>query len=414
MTRTPPTTESHPGRAGSGVDAGQKPENSPQPDVGLVLKEAQQDAERDSAIYDVPGLLANTGRLPYTEDSADWVDLHRAESRGRTAQAVKGVKGMRLLVEIGEDETATVRGEGPVTATQRLQLAEEDEAADTACLALADADLVAAGGTRPRSTSRATQAQLMLQQWGLTVVALPLEVFLVRAAVSTATRAESVFETWALAGVALFGLAMLPKLAGSALHAGSMGRHAAMHTVTAAIAGTLWLADVLCLAMLRAYASEQDRAGAARPTGFVSSGSQQPVTTTATAGPDLVVFFLVMMAAFSIVICLHAWRSSAPQQAQWLRSRTALQRSQSLRVQAAQLCDALTQKLAFLSEDVEDTLRAGERYEAEILPALGQLRADHYHAELRRRVGDPSFSDALRLVDRRVSPSSAHSTAPQN
>ena len=58
-----------------------------------------------------------------------------------------------------EEEEPAADGElAPAEEAEEPVPVAEDEAADAACLALADADLVAAGGTRPRSTSGATLA----------------------------------------------------------------------------------------------------------------------------------------------------------------------------------------------------------------------------------------------------------------
>jgi hypothetical protein len=389
------------------VDVGARPTPGPEPNAALVLMEAEQEAARDVAVYDVPSLLADDRPLLFTRASAEWRDHQQAQSRARTERAVQAVDAAALLARTGDGERA-----GEVALRESAAVARDEEARAEAVLADAKERLDAAAALPPSGLGRRTRVALWARMWALSVLAPPLEFYVVAGAVSMATRSENPWEKWFLAAIVLFGLSVLPKLAGSSLHAVRVGKDPAHHMAAVLLAGVIWLGAMFTVARMRADASAADRALGASTSGFQFPGVEPAAEPVETGSAWLFVFYLVVITAFSLAIFLSAWLSPAPEQLAWLRARKDLDAARARRIRAEQDLAGLHERLAFLEKDRDATRRAGEQHAADVVPALARLRVDEYHSQLARHVGDPAFSDALRLVGRSLEPTAEPGAAP--
>jgi hypothetical protein len=383
----------------SAVDVGAKPTPAPPPDPALVLMEAEQEAVRDAAVYDVPSLLADDRPLLFTRATAQWRDHQQTQSRARTENALQAVDAAAMLLRTGDGDHA-----GEATLRERVASGRAEEARAEAVLAEAKEHLDAAAALPPSGHGLRTRASLWARMWALSVLAPPLEFYVVAGAVSMATRSENTWEKWFLAAIVLFGLSVLPKLAGSSLHAVRVGKDPAHHLFAALLAAVIWIGAMYTVARMRADASAADRALGANATGFEFPGAEPATDSVETGDASLFIFYLVVITAFSLAIFLNAWLSPAPEQLAWFRARADFDAARDHRIQAEQDLAALHERLDFLEKDRAATQRAGEQHASEVVPALARLRADEYHSQLARHVGDPAFTDALRLVDRALDP----------
>ncbi|GAA4286897.1 hypothetical protein [Georgenia daeguensis] len=372
---------------------------SREPDPARVLLEADQEAARDAAVYDVPSLLADDRPLLFTRATAAWRDHQQAESWARTEHALQAVDGAALRLRTGDGKQ-----DGEAALRERAATAHAEEARTEAVLAEAKDRLDAAAALPPSGRSWRTRLSLWARMWVLSVLAPPLEFYVVAGAVSMATRSENPWEKWFLAAIILFGLSVLPKLAGSSLHAVRVGKDPAHHLGAVFLASVVWLGAVYTVARMRADASAADRALGASAGGFQFPGVTPGAEPVETGSAWLFVFYLVVITAFSLAIFLNAWLSPAPEQLAWFRARAELEEARAQRIRAEQDVAALNERLAFLEMERAAIQRAGEQHAAEVVPALAGLRVDEYHLQLARHVGDPAFTDALRLVDRSLEP----------
>jgi len=372
---------------------------APEPDFATVLREAAQEAARDTTVYDVPSLLADDRPLLFTRASARWRDFQRAQSGARTQLALQAADRAALLLRTGGESSA-----GEAARREHVATATAEEARTGAVLAEAQDRLDAAGGLPPSGRGRLARASLLARMWALSVIAPPLEFYVVAGAVSMATRSENPWEKWFLAAIVLFGLSVLPKLAGSSLHAIRVGKDPAHHVLAVMLSVGVWVGAVYTVARMRADASAADRAVGASANGFGFPGTEPAAQPAGTGDTSLLVFYLVVIVAFSLAILVNAWLSPAPEQLAWLRAREESDAARDRRINAEQELAGLTERLASLEEERVAIQAAGEQHAAEVVPALAALRVEEYHAQLARQVDDPAFTDALRLVDRSVEP----------